>query len=122
LLNIDKRRKIGELTDKEIEKITDFAKNPKNVPGFIMNRRFDFETGENRHLVGTDLELRKDFDIKRLKNIKSYRGLRHAVGLPVRGQRTQSHFRKNRRKSAGVSKKGGSAAKPAAAKQATKQK
>ena len=30
-------------------------------------------------------------DIKRLKNISSYRGLRHARSLPVRGQRTRSN-------------------------------
>ena len=30
---------------------------------------------------------------QRLKEIKSYRGLRHSLKLPVRGQRTRSHFR-----------------------------
>lgn len=30
-------------------------------------------------------------DIKRLKDIKAYRGIRHKVGLPVRGQRTRSN-------------------------------
>jgi len=49
------------------------------------------------------LKLRKEFDIKRLKKVKSYRGMRHAFGLPVRGQRTRSHFRKGR--SVGVQKK-----------------
>ena len=51
------------------------------------------------------LELQKEFDIKRLKKIKSYRGLRHSTGQPVRGQRTKSHFRTNRRKSSGINKK-----------------
>lgn len=37
-------------------------------------------------------------DIKRLKNISSYRGLRHARGLPVRGQRTRSNARTKRGK------------------------
>jgi small subunit ribosomal protein S13 len=37
--------------------------------------------------------LKKEFDIKRLKKIRSYRGLRHATGRPVRGQRTKGHFR-----------------------------
>jgi small subunit ribosomal protein S13 len=51
------------------------------------------------------LELQKEFDIKRLKKIKSYRGFRHMSGLPCRGQRTKSNFRKNRRKGAGIKKK-----------------
>ena len=105
ILKIDKNKKIGSLTDEEIKEIIAFIKKPE-FPNFIFNRRFDFETGENKHLVGTALELQKDFDIKRLKKIKSYRGIRHAAGLPVRGQRTKSNFRRNRSKSIGIKKKG----------------
>jgi len=105
LLKIDKNKRIGELTDTEIAKITEFLKNPK-APGFIFNRRSDLETGEDKHLIGVDLELKQEFDIKRLKKIKSYRGLRHLLGLPLRGQRTKANFRKNRRKSSGIQKKG----------------
>ncbi|MEK6842652.1 MAG: 30S ribosomal protein S13 [Nanoarchaeota archaeon] len=104
ILHLDKNKRIGFLTEEEIKKISDFLKNPK-VPVFLVNRKFDLETGENRHLIGTDLDLRKDFDIKRLKNIRSYRGLRHQLGQPTRGQRTQSHFRKNKLKSVGPKKK-----------------
>jgi len=104
ILGIDKSKKIGELSEKEIKDISEFLKNPK-VPVFLVNRRFDFETGEDRHLIGIDLDLRKDFDIKRLKNIRSYRGLRHQIGLPSRGQRTKAHFRKNKSKSVGIKKK-----------------
>ena len=103
-LGIDKKRKIGSLNEEEVKRISEFIKSPK-VPKFILNRRDDFETGESKHLVGADLEMRKEFDIKRLKKIKSYRGLRHNLGLPVRGQRTRSHFRKNRRKGTGIKKK-----------------
>ena len=104
-LHIDKRKKIGALTPEEIKKISEFIKNPR-MPGFLLNRRNDFETGVNRHLSGTDLDLQKEFDIKRLKKIKSYKGIRHAAGLPVRGQRTKAHFRKNRSKGAGIKSKG----------------
>lgn len=103
-LNLDRKRKIGSLSDVEIKKISEFIKNPE-IPSFLMNRRVDLETGENKHLVGSDLELRREFDIKRLKQIKSYRGIRHAANLPVRGQRTRGNFRKNRRKGAGIKKK-----------------
>lgn len=105
LLNLDKKRKIGSLSKEEIDKINDFLKDPK-MPIYLLNRRLDFETGENRHLIGSALELQKEMDIGRLKKIKSYRGLRHSVGLPLRGQRTRSHFRRNKRKSVGIKKKG----------------
>jgi small subunit ribosomal protein S13 len=104
ILNIDKRKKIGSLRENEIETITNFLKNPK-VPIFIMNRRKDFTTGENKHLVTTNLELQKEFDIKRHKKIRSYKGLRHATKQPVRGQRTRSHFRAKKRQAVGVKKK-----------------
>ncbi len=104
ILGIPKTKKIGELTDVDIKKISEFIKNPK-VPNFILNRRKDLETGEDKHLIGVDLELKNEFDIKRLKKIKSYRGLRHTLGLPMRGQRTRSHFRKNRRRGSGIQKK-----------------
>jgi len=104
ILKINKTKKIGALTDEELKEITDFIKNPK-VPAHLVNRRADFEVGEDKHLVGSDLDLRKEFDIKRLKKIKSYRGYRHMSGLPLRGQRTRSNFRKNRSKGVGIKKK-----------------
>jgi len=70
----------------------------------LFNRRRDFDTGEDLHLIASDLKLRKEFDIKNLKEIKSYRGMRHAFGLPVRGQRTKGHFRKGA--AVGVRRKG----------------
>lgn len=103
-LGIDKNRKIGSLSETEIKKISGFLKNPE-VPIYILNRRNDFESGEDKHLTGSDLELQKEFDIKRLRKIKSYRGLRHALKLPLRGQRTKGHFRTHRAKSTGVKKK-----------------
>mgnify|MGYP001585177337 CR=1 FL=1 len=103
-LKLDKKRKIGSLTNEEITKMADFMKNPK-LPEHLMNRRRDFETGDNKHVIGTTLELQHEFDIKRLKKIRSYRGYRHAMGLPVRGQRTRAHFRKNKGKATGIKKK-----------------
>lgn len=103
-LGIDKNRRIGSLTSEEISKLSDFAKNPK-VPSYIVNRRKDREEGTDKHLLGTDLDLRKEFDIKRLKQIRSYRGFRHSSNLPVRGQRTKGNFRRNRSKGVGIKKK-----------------
>ncbi|MEM2089488.1 MAG: 30S ribosomal protein S13 [Candidatus Pacearchaeota archaeon] len=91
-LGLDKKRKISSLTSSEIEKILDFIKNSK-VPEWLLNRRKDFETGKSTHLIAADVDLKKEFDIRRLKRIKCYRGIRHMLGQPVRGQRTKSHFR-----------------------------
>lgn len=102
ILGIDKNKRISELNEEEIEKINNFIKNQK-LPEFLLNRRKDRSSGENLHLIGSDLELAKEFDIKRLKKIKAYKGIRHSLGQPVRGQRTKSHFRKNR--TVGVMKK-----------------
>jgi len=107
ILKIDGKRKIADLTEKEIETITEFLKNPKNLPKFLLNRRKDFETGEDAHLIGTELDMKKEFDIRRLKKIRSYRGLRHAFGHPTRGQRTRANFRSKKGKTAvGVKRKG----------------
>ena len=103
-LKLDKKRKIGSLSPEEIQKIIDFIKSPK-IPSFLMNRRKDFETGEDKHLASTSLELQHEFDIKRMRKIRSYKGYRHAMGLPVRGQRTRGHFRKNKKKSVGIKKR-----------------
>jgi small subunit ribosomal protein S13 len=106
ILQIDPNKKISELEKKEIDEITEFLKNPK-LPEFLMNRRKDFETGKDSHLITAKLDMTKEFDIRRLKKIRSYRGLRHAFGHPTRGQRTRSHFRaKGKKRTAiGVKKK-----------------
>ncbi|MDP2628695.1 MAG: 30S ribosomal protein S13 [Nanoarchaeota archaeon] len=104
LLNLDKKRKIGSLTKDEIEKITQFLKTSQ-FPKHILNRKSDFKTGEDKHLTGTDLELQTEFDVKRLKKIKSYRGYRHMLGLPARGQRTRGNFRPHKMKGVGIKKK-----------------
>ena len=104
VLKIDRKKKISELKEEDIKKIENFLKNPE-IPKFLFNRRKDIETGEDSHLISSDLSLQKEFDVKRLKKIRSYRGLRHALGQPTRGQRTRSHFR-GRGRAVGV-KKGG---------------
>jgi len=48
--------------------------------------------------VEGDLQRQVGLNIKRLKEINSYRGLRHKAGLPVRGQRTKTNARTKRGK------------------------
>lgn len=87
--------KIGTLNDEKIDNIEDKLKNPESLelPEWIRNRRKDLETGDDKHLIESDLELKEEFDIRRMKEIDSYKGWRHEQGLPVRGQKTQSSFR-----------------------------
>ncbi|OYT42391.1 MAG: 30S ribosomal protein S13 [Candidatus Altiarchaeales archaeon ex4484_43] len=86
--------KLGNLDDSEIEKIESGIKDlDKKLPEWMLNRRRDRYTGENLHLVGPDLEMANREDINLQKRLKSYRGIRHSMGLPVRGQRTRTSFR-----------------------------
>lgn len=102
-LGFPKNKKVSELSKAEIQKIENFLENLP-VYDFLKNRRTDAETGKTEHFFGTDLDMKRDFDIKRLREIKSYRGIRHALKQPSRGQRTRSHFRKKGR-AMGVKKK-----------------
>jgi len=102
ILKIDKTTKVKDLSREDIDKISKFLENPA-FPEFLKNRRKDMENGDNKHLTTNELALSKEFDIKRLKKMRSYKGVRHSAGQPVRGQRTKSHFRKN--KTVGVMKK-----------------
>jgi small subunit ribosomal protein S13 len=104
-LKLDKKKRIDELTPQEITNIEKFISSPKEILPFLKNRRKDMETGEDKHIIGADLDLHKEFDIKAMKKMKSYKGIRHTLGQPVRGQRTKSHFRKNKSKSGGIKKK-----------------
>ena len=106
IMGYDKSKRVGSLSVDEVKKIEDIIKNPLKykIPNFILNRRKDYDTGEDKHLVASDLRLITGFDIKRFKKTKSYKGMRHAVGKPVRGQRTKGHFRHG--KTVGVRRKG----------------
>ena len=97
-LGLDKNMKVGNLSDDDIEKIEDAIRNPSkyNIPSWLFNRRKDPETGEDIHLISNDLDFAIQQDLNLLKKTKSYRGIRHALGLPVRGQRTKSNFRKSK--------------------------
>ncbi|MCK4650266.1 30S ribosomal protein S13 [Candidatus Pacearchaeota archaeon] len=104
ILKLDKGKKIQDFEKAELGRIESFMKTPE-LPAFLKNRQKDLETGDDLHISGMDLKLRKEFDLKRLKKIKSYKGIRHIVGLPVRGQRTKANFRRNRKPSVAAAKK-----------------
>ena len=72
-----------DLTDAEISRIQD-----------VISADYTVE-GELQRIVSGN--------IKRLKDIKSYRGIRHSSNLPVRGQRTKTNARTRRGKKVTVS-------------------
>ncbi len=93
---LDPFMKAGYLTDEQVEKIEEILKDPLKygIPSWMLNRRKDYETGKDLHLVGTELVLAEKADIDREKKIRSRRGIRHELGLPVRGQRTRTTGRR----------------------------
>lgn len=104
---IEKTKKTGYLTDSEANKIDEIIKDPLRfkIPTWILNRKRDPEDNKDKHLIGSTLAFTQDNDIKMMKKIKSYKGIRHSLGLPVRGQRTKSNFRRNKGKVLGVKRK-----------------
>ncbi len=104
----DPRAKIGTLGDAELSTLSEAIKNPA-MPVYMLNRRKDPETGKNIHLTGTQIDLVRRDDINTLARIRAYRGVRHQMGQPVRGQRTRSSFRTSKR-AVGVMKKAARAA------------
>ena len=80
---VDENKIVAEMDDEEVSRVRAYI--DKNVK--------------------TEGELRQDIfrNIKRLKDIRCYRGLRHKLGLPVRGQRTRhnAHTRKGKSKPVG---------------------
>lgn len=102
---IDPEVFLGELSDAELRKIDEALKDPSahGVPSWLFNRRRDPQTGGDLHLIGPDLDLRVKEDIDLMKEIRSWKGVRHARGLKVRGQRTRTTGRKAR--AVGVSRR-----------------
>ena len=75
------------LEELEISKLTrtkDLTENEKNKIREYVEKKIRVE-GELKHTVRTN--------VKRLKEIGAYRGIRHAKGLPTRGQRTKTNNR-----------------------------
>lgn len=106
LAKIEGSKKAGSLLPEEVKRVDDaIAAANKAVPVWMLNRRKDLEDGTDKHLIGADLTFAQESDIRFMKQIRSYKGVRHTMGAPVRGQRTRSNFRRNKGKVIGVVKK-----------------
>lgn len=86
---VDPNRLLGTLSDEEIARLDSIIREPirHGIPWWLVNRRYDRKTGEHKHLIGSHLTLQLKRDIEYLINLKHWRGIRHAKGLKVRGQR-----------------------------------
>jgi small subunit ribosomal protein S13 len=96
--NLTNVKRVGDLKDMEVDRIEDVLKNPSKfgIPAWLSNRKKDPETGEDRHLIGSDLVLQVRSDIDLMKTTRSWKGVRHSLGLKVRGQRTKTGARSGR--------------------------
>lgn len=82
---IDKNKKVSNWTDNEIKKIRKFISDKIKTEG--------------------ELRLEIQLDIKRIMDIGCYRGIRHRLGLPVRGQKTKKNCRTRKGKKKTVANK-----------------
>ena len=90
-VGVDRRATLGRLDDDEIDDIVEAVEGYEGVvPEWLTNRRNDFFSGEDRHVVGSDVDLARQQDVNRMQKIGSYQGIRHRRGQKVRGQRTKS--------------------------------
>jgi small subunit ribosomal protein S13 len=97
--------RVGLLTDSDVTKIEDVIRDPVKygIPAWMYNRRKDSDTGKDMHVLGADLAFKIKTDIDGAKDMRSWRGYRHAYSLKVRGQRTKTTGRAG--KALGVKKK-----------------
>ena len=95
-LKINSELRIGNLSNEQIKSIENIIQNPSssNFPSWFLNRRKDIETGEDKHLITSDIDFTVRNDVEREKTTGSWRGYRHMFGLKVRGQRTRCTGRK----------------------------
>jgi small subunit ribosomal protein S13 len=89
---------IGKKTSKEIlEKAeVEFTIRTKDLTDAEISRIQDVIN--ERHIVEGELHRIVTANIKRLKDVKTYRGMRHSQNLPSRGQRTRTNARTRRGK------------------------
>ncbi|MFP3228240.1 MAG: 30S ribosomal protein S13 [Caldisphaera sp.] len=91
-LKMDPNKRIGYLSNEEIKQIEDVISDltKLKLPSWMYNRRKDYETGLDKHLIGADLIFAARRDVEREQKVNSWRGVRHKLGLKVRGQKTHT--------------------------------
>ena len=111
---VEPTARLGNIGKEDVKKLNDVASNlSSNFPAWLLNRRRNYVTGKDEHVIAADLQFSRQADIRQMQKTRSYKGIRHGKGLPVRGQRTKSNFRRNKGKGLGVVKKSQQPAAPA---------
>jgi small subunit ribosomal protein S13 len=97
-LGLDPRARLGTLSEEQIKQIETAVQDASitSLPQWYYNRRKDPYYGETKQLLGSDLDFANKNDIEDERNIQSWIGIRHGLGLKVRGQRTRTTGRKGR--------------------------
>lgn len=94
MTKVPRNEKIGNLSDEDIQKLEEAVEQfAETSPGWLLNKQRDVWTGEDLHIMGSDLVMRRQEDVNILKKIRCYRGIRHEKGQKVRGQKTKAHGR-----------------------------
>ena len=90
--------RLGFLTDEEVSRIETIFRDPiaHGIPTWMLNRRYDQISGKSMQVVGSDVDISTRSDVEVMKKIVSWKGVRHSLGLRVRGQRTKTTGRKGR--------------------------
>ncbi|ABA27311.1 ribosomal protein S18 (nucleomorph) [Bigelowiella natans] len=98
ILKKDINYKLYNIEKADLEEVVNiFGKSSRKAfPSWLMNRRADFLTGDNLHVLSTVLDSALQEDIKRLVTIKNNKGLRHLSRLKTRGQHTKSNGRRGK--------------------------
>ena len=96
--DIDLRKRAGELTPEEVEKLIAIISNPLQfkIPVWYLNRRKDIKTGKDEQIVSNGLQAKLREDLERMKKMRLHRGLRHYWGIRVRGQHTKTTGRNSK--------------------------
>lgn len=104
VLKIDGNMKFGSLTDEQVNQIMAAVKDPAKlgIPSWALNSRKDLDSGTDTHFIASDLQMNLKKTLEREMRAGSWRGVRHSLGLTVRGQRTRNSGRTGR--SVGVKK------------------
>ncbi|MEL9939804.1 MAG: 30S ribosomal protein S13 [Ignisphaera sp.] len=91
-LGLDPSSLVGYLRDEDVAQIEEVIKNPLKYgfPSWMLNRRKDYETGQDMHLTSSELIYYARQDIDREIRIRSWKGIRHSMGYKVRGQKTHT--------------------------------
>jgi len=91
-LRLDPTVRVGYLSAEALKRVEDAVNDltKLGLPSWLYNRRKDYETGQDRHLVGAELIFAARRDIEREIKISSWKGVRHKLGYKVRGQRTHT--------------------------------